>query len=99
MKFLTIYQIVKILTLAMGTRLLKNSQKPFICPFKRIYAVGVGIYQRISYSLLLGRIDRIEGTTAGNNRDCMRQFLSPIKWTYDYNTFKGDSRRFALIMV
>ena len=43
-----------------------------ICPFKRVYIVCVEIYQRYNYSLLMGRIDRIESTTAGSNRDCMR---------------------------
>ena len=47
----------------------------------------------------MGRIDRIEGTTEGSNRDYMRQVLSPIKWTYAYDTFKGDSKRFYVIMV
>ena len=47
----------------------------------------------------MGRINRIEGTTAGSNRDYMRQVLSPIKWTWDYKAFKGDSRRFYMIMV
>ena len=50
-KFLTRSEIVKLLTLTIEMRLLRNSQKPFICPFKRVYAVSVGIYQRRKYRL------------------------------------------------
>ena len=50
-KFLTICEIVKVLTLTMGTRLLRISQKPCIFPFKRVCTVSVGIYQRYNYSL------------------------------------------------
>ena len=64
--------IVKFLTLAIEMRLLRISQKPCILLFKRVYFISVGIYQRISYSLLMGRIDRIEGIIAGNNRDCIK---------------------------
>ena len=73
--------IVNFLTLTIEMRLLRNSQRPCIFRFKRVYAVSVGIYQRYNYSLLMERINRIEGTTAGSNRHYMRYVLSPIKWT------------------